>query len=142
MSPALQVDSLPLSHQGSPIMVGKLKSKLKDVNTDCISKLSSLWAGPGSLASWIPLPGTWTVSQSTWAELSYGCGASVCAALAFLFLALPAHSFFCSGFCFLCSLQWKTATTMNLRSEHFAVPTVDTAKGSGHSGLPREAFFQ
>lgn len=36
----------------------------------------------------------------------------------------------------------KTATTMNLRSEHFAVPTVDTAKGSGRSGLPREAFFQ
>ena len=94
MSPALQVDSLPLSHQGSPTMVGKLKSKLKDVNADCISKLSSLWVGPGSLASWIPLPGTWTVSQSAWAELSDGCGASVCAALAFLFLALPAHSFF------------------------------------------------
>ena len=64
MSPALQVDSLPLSHQGSPIMVGQLKSKLKDMNADCISKLSSLWVGPGSLAFWIPLPGTRTVSLS------------------------------------------------------------------------------
>ena len=45
-------------------------------------------------------------------------------------------------FCFLHSLQWKTAATMNLRSEHFGVPMVDTAKGSGRSGLPREAFFQ
>lgn len=48
---------------------------------------------------------------------------------------------FCSGFCFLYSLQWKTAATRNLRSEHFGVPTVDIAKGSGHSGLPRETFF-
>lgn len=61
-------------------MVGKLERKLKDVNADSctvlktVLALSSSWAGPGSLASWIPVPGTRTVSRSTWAELSYNCG--------------------------------------------------------------------
>lgn len=41
--------------------------------------------------------------------------ASECAQLwAFLFLTLPAHSFFVLVSVSLCSLQWKTATTMNL----------------------------
>ena len=100
-----------------------------------------LGLGPWLSGSHCPAQGQ-SVSQSMWAELSYDCGVWVCTALAFLFPDPACPLLFCSGFCFLCSLQWKTAATMNLRSEHFAVPTVDTAKGSGRSGLPREAFFQ
>ena len=62
-----------MNHQGSPIMVAKLKSKLKDVNADSVSKLSSLWVEPGSWhpGSHCPAHGQ---SQSMWAELSCNCG--------------------------------------------------------------------
>ena len=54
-------------------MVAKLKSKLKDVNADSVSKLSSLWVEPGSWhpGSHCPAHGQ---SQSMWAELSCNCG--------------------------------------------------------------------
>ena len=131
----------------APTVVGRLKSKLKDVNVDSsmvlrtVLELSSLWVGLESLVSQISVPGTRTASWSMWAELTYNCG--VCldgTGLSFLLLTLPIV--FSSGFCFLHSLQWKTATTRNLRSGHFGIPVVDKAKGSGCSGLPKETFFQ
>lgn len=92
-------------------MVGKLKSKLKDVTQillwmvlKTVLKLSSLLVMPGFLVAWIPVPGTWTVSRSMRAELSYNCGVYVYTGLSsFLFLSPPTP--FCSGFCFLHSLQ-------------------------------------
>lgn len=98
-----------------------------------VLKLSSSWCGPGAWAPWIPVPGTWTVCVSMRAELSNKHGICLHAhSLSFLPLPTP----FCSGFCFLCSLQWETAITRSLRSEHSAVPMVDTLVSPG------KHFFQ
>jgi len=67
----------------APTLVGRLKSKLKDVNVDSstvlrtLLELSSLWVGPESLAFQISVPGTQAASWSMWAELSYNCGVSL-----------------------------------------------------------------
>lgn len=130
----------------APTVVGKLKDKLQDVNDDSstalktVLGLSSSWFGPAPLPSQIPVPVTWTVSQSTWAELGDDCVARLNVHRPVPSPPDPAHL----------SLFWVLFPTFpaveNSHHEepevrHFGIPMVDTAKGSGHSGLPRGNIF-
>ena len=142
-----QLGHLGVHVSKAPTVVGRLESKLKDVNVDSSLVLSAVlnpnssWAGPESLASQLSVPGTPTACWPTWAELGRNRGVCLRGHMPVL-LSLPLPTVVCSGLCFLHSLQWKIATARNLRSEQFRIPVVDKAKGSGHSGLPREIFFQ
>lgn len=129
-------------------MVGKLKDKLKDVNDGSSTalktalRLSSLWFGPGPLSSQISVPVTWTVSQSTWAELGDDWGAHLNVHRPAPSPPDPAHL----------SVFWVLFPTFpavenshhkELEVRHFGIPMVDTAQGSGHSGSPQgKHFFQ
>lgn len=84
----------------APTVVGRLKSKLKDVNVDSsmvlrtVLELSSLWVGLESLVSQISVPGTRTASWSMWAELTYNCGVCLDGHRSVLPPPDPNHRFF------------------------------------------------